>query len=341
MTRTSDRPRRSKAKQKELILSTTTKLLGCAAVIVTIAVVFRVVMLKLWESPKIDPEYVQSVYADHYSHKWSGDARSETALLDPKNAPTTYETPIASTPAPMVEAMLKESTSSASLSVTGMEEVESKRERIEAALKGFFRAGNIEDKLAYCRDPDRVRPLMVQYYESRPIEGDSWRGLGWVMPVTEPGYRFGYAQALFDQTSPVELVIEEMDDGSILVDWESTVRYAEQEWAEFLKMRPEKPTLFRVIASKAQSNGSGQASSVLGRVTLELKHPAEDGTVLATFDSSDPKFKPLIDQLKMSKWKDVPLTLRLCYPGPSGEDATASIADVEGKGWLILQHRRS
>lgn len=339
MTRTSDRPRRSKAKQKELILSTTTKLLGCVAVIVTIAVVFRVVMLKLWESPKIDPEYVQSVYADHYSRKWSGDARSETALLDPGNAPVTYQAVPKTSPKP--EALLKEGIGMVTPPVTGIEEVDAKRDRIEATLKGFFEADSVDKKLAYCRDPERVRALMEDYYSARPIRTDSWRGLGWVMPVSEPGYRFGYAQALFDQTSPVELVIEEMDDGSIRVDWESTVRYAEQDWAEFLRMRPEKPTLFRVIASKARAATSGQSSSVLGKVTLELKHPAEDGTVLATFDGSDPKFKPLIDQLKMSKWKDVPLTLRLCYPGRSGEDTTVSIADVEGKGWLILQNRRS
>jgi hypothetical protein len=335
MTGTSDRPRRSKTKQREFLLSTTTKLLGCAAVIVTIAVVFRVVMLKLWESPKIDPEYVQSVYADHYSRKWSGDSRSETALLDPSNAPITYSTQ------PKSSAVVEGGVRPPEGAGSGMAGIDAKRNEIEAALKGFFEADSVDEKLQYCRDADRVRPLMVRYYAQRPIKADAWRGLGWVMPVAEPGYRFGYAQALFDQSSPVELVVEEVEDGSIRVDWESTVRYAEQEWAEFLETRPETPTLFRVIASKALQGAGGQASSVLGRVTLELKHPAEDGTVLATFDGSDPKFKPLIDQLKMSKWKDVPLTLRLCYPGPSGEDATVRIADVEGKGWLILQNRRS
>ena len=309
------------------------------AVIVTIAVVFRVVILKLWESPKVDPEYVQSVYAEHYARRWSGDASGEVALLDPSNAPTDYlrdaPKPPVNHPAPPAPVAVSDEIP------VGMQDVEAKRSRIEAAVRGFFEAASVQDKLAYCRDAERVAPLMEAFYRNNPLASDAWRGLGWVMPVSEPGFRFAYAQALFDEASPVQLVVEESATGEIRVDWESTVRYAEQDWQEFLRTKPEGPTLFRVIASKAGMSAAGQSSTVLGKVTLELKHPAQQGTVMATFDGSDPKFAPLIEQLKMSEWKDVPLTLRLCYPGPSGADAVVRIADVEGKGWLILPNTRS
>lgn len=338
MTVTTERPRRPKARQRELVLSSVTKLLGCTAVIVTIAVVFRVVILKLWESPKIDPEYVQSVYDDHYSHRWSGDIRSETALLDPANAPTDYGRPQSKTAGGVTDSPSEPSAVAAP--VAGIDDVDSKRDRIEAAVRGFFDAKTITQRLKFCRDASRIEPLMESYYQRNPLASDAWRGLGWVMPVNEPGYRFAYAQALFAEASPVQLVVEEMDSGEIKVDWESTVRYAEQDWNEFLRTKPRKPTLFRVIASKP--DGSERTpSTVLGNVTLELKHPAEDGTVNATFDGGDPKFAPLIEQMKLSEWRDVPLTLRLCYPGRSGGEAPAQIAEVEGKGWLILSRNRS
>jgi len=47
---------------------------------------------------------------------------------------------------------------------------------------------------------------------------------------------------------------------------------------------------------------------------LELRHPAESGTVLGYFDRNDPKFAALVQQLEMGQWKDVPVTLRLCFP---------------------------
>lgn len=341
MTVTSDKPRRSKTRQRELVLSIATKLLGCTAVIVTIAVVFRVVMLKLWESPKVDPEYVQSVYEDHYTRRWSGDATSGVALLDPSTAPSTYAR-AASKPKSAKMDFPGEAPKTGEVHPVGMSDVEAKRDRIESAVRGFFEAGTVQEKLAYCRDSQRVAPLMEAYYRKNPLVSDAWRGLGWVMPVSEPGYRFAYAQALFNEATPVQLVVEETGNGEIKVDWESTVRYAEQDWQEFLRTKPERPTLFRVIASKAKADVSpGTRSAVLGNVALELKHPVKDGTVIATFDGSDPKFAPLIEQLKLSEWKDVPLTLRLCYPGPSGADAVVRIAGVEGKGWLILQNTRS
>lgn len=166
-----------------------------------------------------------------------------------------------------------------------------------------------------------------------------WKALGWVLPVEELGYRLGYAQAIFANGEPVSLIIEETQDGEFRVDWESSVRYGELDWAEFIQTQPTSPKLFRVIASKPQHSPPGEAPQ--DSEVLEIKHPGEDDVIFAWFDPTDPKFKPLLQQLQTGNWKDVPLTLRLCYPGPAGSGNSARIAEVEGKGWLILQGTRS
>jgi hypothetical protein len=51
---------------------------------------------------------------------------------------------------------------------------------------------------------------------------------------------------------PVSLIIEELGDGGFRVDWESSVRYGELDWDEFIQTQPAAPKLFRVIASKPQ-----------------------------------------------------------------------------------------
>lgn len=320
-------------------------ILGCMALVIMIATVVRVVMIKLWESAKVNPDYVQSVYESEQERRWSGNAKAQPSLLSDTPearlsasvAPLEVPTPAAS--GTSQSSVLKLVAATPATSPSAIEGVESKRPRIELALRGFFEAAGIDQQLAFSRDPQRVRPLMDQYYRSHPRKSLQWKNLGWVLPVDEDGYRLGYAQAVFANAEPVSLIIEEMADGTFRVDWESSVRYGEAEWVDFIKTQPSSPTLFRVIASKPQNIPPEAAP--MGSELLEIKHPDDNDVVYAYFDRKDPKFHPLLQQLQSGNWKDVPLTLRLCFPGPAGSGRNARIAAVEGKGWLILHGTRS
>jgi len=212
----------------------------------------------------------------------------------------------------------------------GIEKLEEKQPAIADALRKFFKAGGIPEMLPLVRDAERVRPLMEEYYQRNPLKNRTWKGIGWSLPVEEPGYRFAYVQAIFTDGPPVNVVVEETDSG-FLVDWESSVQYSEIGWREFMATKPAEPKVFRVIASKAESGD--------GRTVLSLKHPREEGEVIGRFDLRDPRFRSLVEQLELCKWKDVPVILRLCYPGPAAESNEVQIAGVEGKGWLILDDR--
>lgn len=353
-------PRKSRARRRETVINTLAGVLGCLALVVMIATVFRVVTAKLWESTQINPEYVDSVYEDVQGRGWSGDSRENAPLItaagdvkptedkrtlsdvtqkeDSKSvekAPTTTATASSTTtptiaPAPALS------------NINGIANIEAKRVEIEAVIRGFFESNSIDMKLVFARDSMRVRPLMENFYRSHSMTPPRWKNLGWLMSVDEKGYRFGYAQAVFDDAEPISVVIEETADGKYRVDWESSVSYGELDWKEFLKVRPAEPTLLRVIASKPQVAPEGTAAE--GQEIIEIKHPAQEGSVLASFDRNDPKFQSLIEQLQSGNWKDVPLTLRLCFPGTSSTGGTslgAKIANIEGKGWLILQGNRS
>ena len=353
-------PRKSRARRRETVINTLAGVLGCLALVVMIATVFRVVTAKLWESTQINPDYVDAVYEDVQGRGWSGDSRENAPLItaagdvkptedkrtlkdvthseDSKSAekaPTTTTaassiTPPTTAPAPVLP------------NVNGIANIEAKRIEIEAVIRGFFESNSIDMKLVFARDSMRVRPLMENFYRSHSMTPPRWKNLGWLMSVDEKGYRFGYAQAVFDDAEPISVVIEETADGKYRVDWESSVSYGELDWKEFLKVRPAEPTLLRVIASKPQVAPEGTAAE--GQEIIEIKHPAQEGSVLASFDRNDPKFQSLIEQLQSGNWKDVPLTLRLCFPGTSSTGGTslgAKIANIEGKGWLILQGNRS
>ena len=318
-------------------------ILGCMALVIMIATVVRVVMIKLWESARVNPEYVQSVYDNDRDHHWSGNIKEQPSLLgDPSEIrPSASAVPrevSANTPVRSQSSALKLMAPSAP-SPSSIVDIESKRPQIEQTLRRFFAASTPDQQLAFVRDPQRVRPLMEHYYSSHPHTPHEWKALGWALTVEEAGYRLGYAQAVFANAEPVSLIIEEMADGTFRVDWESSVRYGEIDWEEFIKTQPSAPTLFRVIASKPQNIPPEAAP--MGSELLEIKHPDDNDVVYAYFDRKDPKFIPLLQQLQTGNWKDVPLTLRLCFPGPVGSGKNARIADVEGKGWLILHGTRS
>jgi len=337
-----DPPRRSRARRREAMINAVATILGCMALVIMVATVVRVVMIKLWESARVNPEYVQAVYENDRNPHWSGKAQEQPSLL---SDPSVVRLSANAEPRKIVASASGTSSSTLKLmpagseSPTAIEDIESKRPQIEQTLRGFFEAADIDQRLAFSRDPQRVRPLMESYYRSHPQLTLTWKTLGWILPVQEEGYRLGYAQAVFANAEPVSLIIEEMEGGAFRVDWESSVRYGELEWEEFIKNQPSAPTLFRVIASKPQNIPPEAAP--MGSELLEIKHPDDNDVVYAYFDRKDPKFEPLLQQLQAGNWKDVPLTLRICFPDPTGSGKNARIADVEGKGWLILHGTRS
>ncbi|MGV3661537.1 MAG: hypothetical protein ACO1TE_15220 [Prosthecobacter sp.] len=350
-----DSTRRSRTRRRETMLNAIATILGCLALVVMIATVVRVVMVKLWESAKVNPEYVQSVYDSAHERQLKAETFStpSRALEDIPASPTAEPAPARGSVLPVkaenqaTETHFPATTdknSSRALAVplagpTSIQDIEGKRLQIEATLRGFFEASTVESKLSYVRDAARVRPLMDQYHNGRPPVRHQWKGLGWVLPVEEPGFRLGYAQAMFADAEPVSLIIEEKEDGTFRVDWESSVRYGELDWSEFIETQPTAPKLFRVIASRPRHSPSTEAPQ--GSEVLEIKHPDDDNVIYAYFDRQDPKFQSLLQQLQTGNWKDVPLTLRLCYTGPSNGGKSVRIADIEGKGWLILQGTRS
>jgi len=336
-------PRRSRARRREAMINAVATVLGCMALVVMLATVVRVVMVKLWESARVNPEYVQSVYASDTGSHWSGNIKEQPALLAEENetAPTnlTSEAPASSSLLTLGAPPASEKAAVGAAPPTTIQDIDSKRPKIETTLRSFFAAADVDAKLAFSRDPQRVRPLMTQYYSQHPHDHLEWKALGWVLPVNEPGFRLGYAQAIFANAEPVSLIIEETEGGDFRVDWESSVRYGELDWSEFIQTQPASPKLFRVTASRPQHTPPNETPQ--GSEVLEIKHPGENDVIYAWFDRADPKFQPLLQQLQTGNWKDVPLTLRLCYPGPAGSGKSAQIADVEGKGWLILQGTRS
>jgi len=210
------------------------------------------------------------------------------------------------------------------------------QEMLENAARFFFEAGTWHELAAICREPERVGPLIREWHQSRPVIPLRWRQLAWSQPIEEEGRRLFYARSEFEGHEPVNIIIEQ-SGGVYRVDWESHVRHSEMDWQDFIKSRPVEPRLFRVLGSLLPG-GTDPATPD----RLQIRHPdLSDSLIEAELIPGDPVHQRVRSQLEMGAWKNVPLTLRLCYDekNRNNESGAVRITGVEGKGWLILSRK--
>lgn len=116
---------------------------------------------------------------------------------------------------------------------------------LNASLEAFLKADSLEKLAPLIREPERVAPLMQDYYGDKPVKPTVYRRL------PEPGEIFSHKRFLVAamETPDFEpiLVSVEKTPAGFRVDWESFVGYSEMTWEEFRRTRPKTPQLFRVV----------------------------------------------------------------------------------------------
>ena len=119
-------------------------------------------------------------------------------------------------------------------------------EQITLCVKGYFSADQIEQKLSYVRQPERVRPLMEKYYQDHPLEAREFRQFEKYSAIDIERVPFVYAKVRLQNGESHDVLLEQMDDGSFRLDWESHVHYQPISWDEFVRQRPAEPMVMRV-----------------------------------------------------------------------------------------------
>lgn len=115
-------------------------------------------------------------------------------------------------------------------------------------LENFLNAPDTETRAKFVRDPQRVRPLMEQYYQTHSSGPISFKSLPTKETTTiAKGFHISSITRKDFTVLPVVMARAPNED-RLVVDWESFVGYNEMSFAEFREQRPTSPTLFRVRA---------------------------------------------------------------------------------------------
>lgn len=125
---------------------------------------------------------------------------------------------------------------------------ESRVDRITGAVRAFVAAGSIDQILPLVRQPERVGPLMKDWYARHPLTHGRFASLNTFRPLTL-GDRASFWQVgcLLADDSKRELIVEELPDGRMAVDWETSVVYQPREWNDYTRDRPAGSFEFRVM----------------------------------------------------------------------------------------------
>ena len=172
-----------RARRREEFWNGVTHVVGCMAVIGLIAAIVAVAWQQIMRSaPVVDESYVRATMQESASGKtWSGRTQSEPAQFDVLRTAATRPGSERNAPPSADAATLMDKAAilpKALPLISGIEDIELKRDKIGRVVQAFFAAHTVEGKLPCVRDPARVKPLMEAFFARVPRAKPACQGRG-------------------------------------------------------------------------------------------------------------------------------------------------------------------
>jgi hypothetical protein len=129
-------------------------------------------------------------------------------------------------------------------------------EAIESTIRNFFKAGSVETLARLVRQPERVVPLMRDFYQNRNVGGQSLKSIRMLQPLTlDKRGDFWIASVSLADGAKSNLIIQTPEDGEPKIDWETFVCHQPKPWDEFVSSGPAGTSFdFRVYAERDNFN---------------------------------------------------------------------------------------
>ena len=121
----------------------------------------------------------------------------------------------------------------------------------ESLMNPYFKTTSWSDKVAFVHDPDRVGPLMKQYYEKEQRKDPECKTLQACVLQSLKGQELLHLKyGGSSRAENVEVALRQAKDGSYKLDWESFVGASGMSWEDFISRRTISPVLFRAYVNK-------------------------------------------------------------------------------------------
>ena len=206
---------------------------------------------------------------------------------------------------------------------------------VKRVVRGYLASATVGERVRYVREPSRVRPLMVDYYQRHPL-----------VPISDAGFEIlaakelkGRAVMMIRLSGKEEEEEREINLAAVRgkdawkVDWETHVTYNPVGWEEFLDWRPAEPVDMRVYAS-LDNYFNHQFDDPARFLCYRLEHPDSDRVLYAYVSERGDWSKRLFQHVRLRT--RVPVIVSLAFPtdpaagGPNQAHLTGFVSD----SWL-------
>jgi hypothetical protein len=122
-------------------------------------------------------------------------------------------------------------------------------ERVEEGIAAYLAADEIGEILPWVRQPERVRPLIEETWKSQPKRPLKFSRMASFQAADLEGRPFWVVQAEVAEGEIQNLLIEQVGETEIKIDWETHVCHQPMPWDRYVAERPAGEALdFRVTA---------------------------------------------------------------------------------------------
>jgi len=212
--------------------------------------------------------------------------------------------------------------------------------KMEDCARNYLAADSIETLLPYVRHPERVKPFMETYYQSHPIKPGAFERFNRIRSMGLAGFSFVYTDTRLKDGQSHKILLEELENGSFLVDWESDVCYQPIEWEEYIKKRPPeafdmrvKITIDNFYAYEFKDESNLQCFKIKTRDSNEyLFGYLKKGTQAAS------KIQRIVlKSYQFGSQQDIPMILRLRFPKDSHSKRCVWIDAMRSPRWTYAK----
>ncbi len=201
-------------------------------------------------------------------------------------------------------------------------------------IQQFSQAETWQEAAQFVRDPERIRPLMEEYYadnpwEPLPIDNIEIRRAGWM-----GGKLLVLTTVVTSDTYKEYYFIAERKEGSYRIDWETLVEYNRMSWAEFKRTMPKEPVTMRANLTPG-SYYNFQFSDPEEWVCFEIRSRDEGFLGLYGYVKRNSDLHQELQEL-LTQSSPIAVMINIKYPENATSPDLVEITEFLRSGWIVL-----
>jgi hypothetical protein len=209
-------------------------------------------------------------------------------------------------------------------------------EEVERVVKGYLKAGSVEELLPFVRHPERVRPMIEEVWAAEPRRPLKFLRMYSFEPATLSTRPFWVVRSEVEEGEPQNVIVEQTPEGGVKVDWETHVCWQPIPWSRFVSERPVGEALDFRLAVVPDTHYSHEFSDAgrwrCYRLTAKGSEEHVFGYVLAGSEAAVE-----LDRLtRSSPGGKATMILRLRRPEGSASPRGVVIEKLVAPRWLLL-----